>query len=215
MENNKTGKLTPEEQADHDEAVRIRKRASRSLDRYFEGWQVREVLSASGNVRSERVYVGDYYTTAETKRARILRKIAYVLLFAAALALFVLAAVQPTGANRMGFAGLTQGVTLLAMIWVLNGLFSYVTAPKEMTVSDYKSGVLALKKSSFYMMLSFALPALATLIHLIADPVQWKTELLCTLSYLAAGAVTAVLQFSEKRLVYMTRPSPERLHVSE
>ena len=206
----KNNPLSPDEQSGFETAERTRVRGRKSLDRFLEGWIVREVLDTNGNVRRERVYIGDYYKSEESKSARILRKIGYLLLYAASIALFALAAVQQTGANIKGYVALTQGLVVLAMIWVLNGMFSYLTAPAEMTVADYKGGSLSLKKSSFVLALSFALPALTTLIHLFADSADRGRELLCVLGYLAAGGLMLLVWLMEKKLVYNSRPSPEK-----
>lgn len=182
----------------------------RALDRYLEGWITREVLTPAGNVRRENVYVGDYYTAAESKSRHRLRKAFYCLLFILSVALFVLAATRHIAVNAIGYTGLTQGISLFAMIWVLNGLFVYITAPYKMTVGDYKGGVLSLKRSSFYMALSLALPALATLVHLLSDLSAWRTELFCIVCYVFAGGSIFLVHLAEKKLVYTSLPSPEK-----
>ena len=35
------------------------------------------------------------------------------------------------------------GLEVLTVIWVMCSLFTYITAPRKMTVSDYKGGALA------------------------------------------------------------------------
>lgn len=190
------------------ELQRISRR--RSVDRHFEGWTVREVLCPNGTIRHERVYVGDYYFSADSKKQSILRKILYCLLIAAAIALLIVCAVQRVDANRMGYVGLSQGVVIMAAIWVLYGLFTYVTAAWEMTVADYKGGALALKRSSFYLALSFLLPALATLVHIVIDPAFLGRELLCILGYLAGGVLIYLMHRIESRIEYGSKPSPEK-----
>jgi len=185
----------------------------RALDRYMEGWITREVLTASGKVRRESVYTGDYYTAAEPKSRYMLRKAVYGLLFVLAVVLFVLAATRPIAANSKGYTGLAQGVSLFAMIWVLNGLFTYATAPYAMTVGDYKGGVLSLKKSSFYMAIALALPALATLVHLLTDMSAWRLELFCIAGYVLAGGIMLLVHFAEKKLTYTSYPSPDRFRM--
>lgn len=182
----------------------------RSLDRFLEGWTVREVLQPDGMIRRESVYVGDYFFSNDTKKQSIARKLLYCLLFAAAIALLVICAIQRVGANITSYVGLSQGVVLMAAIWVLHSLFTYVTAPQEMTVADFKGGALSLKRSSFYLALSYLLPVLATVIHAITDPADLGRELLCVLGYLAAGVLIFFLHRTESRVKYNSKPSPEK-----
>lgn len=194
----------------YDESPRPRK-GSRALDRYLEGWIVRETLDANGKTCREYVYVGDYYLSGEKRGQRILRKLGYTALFAAAMALLLLGATRYTGANSAGYVAISQGLVLLCAVWVVSSLFTYVTAPHKLVVSDYKSGVKTLLKSSRTLALAFACPALATLVHQFADPAQRGTELLCVLGYLAGGALMLLLHLLEKRVVYTAVPSSERI----
>ena len=198
-------RMEKERRADAD-----RMRTRKSLERYLEGWTVRETLTPEGNIRRERIYIDDYYYTSETKKQRILRKVLYVLLFVVSVALFGISAVQPVRANYAGYVGLAQALALLSAIWVLCSLFTYVTAPQEMTVGDYKSGVLALQSSGLITTIAFALPAAATLVHLIFEPAQWGNELLCVLGYLASAALIMLIRLLEKKLTYYLRPSPDK-----
>lgn len=196
-----------EDRAASDERSRMKRR--RAIDSYLEGWIVREVLSPNGNRRNERIYVGDYYTPQETKQRNILRKLVYFLLFAASIAVFVLSVVQEVPANSVGYVGLSQGIALLSMVWVLNSLFTYATAPHRMTVGDYKGGSLALKKSCLWMAIAALLPAAATLVHLFGDPTARGRELLCVLGHLLTGAIILLVRAMETRLVYDKQPSPD------
>jgi len=210
MENKKIKQKKRDPWAETEQETRQFEKRQRSLDRYLEGWIVREVLQRDGTVLRERVYVGDYYASCDTKKQTVLRKIGYCLLFAAAIALFVVSAIQPVGANMMGFVGLSQGVVLMAVIWVMCSLFTYITAPRKMTVSDYKGGALAVKRSSFFMAIAYLLPALATLVHIFIDASDLMVEILCILGYLAAGALLFLVHRIESHMVYEKTPSPEK-----
>ena len=185
---------------------------SKAYHRFFEGYSEYSVMNANGKGTSiQRIYTGNYYRQDLTRGRRILLRAAYLWLFLGALYLFVSSAIQPLASNSTWFVVLPQAVSIPLLFWMVIAFITYMPAGRDMTIDDYRSSSLALKKASLFSAISLGATALATLIFMALNPSdQPLAELLCAAKFLAGGLFVFSIDQVERRLHYLVIPSPNK-----
>ena len=182
---------------------------SKAYHRHFEGYAEVETTNERGKTVIERVYVGDYHRLDLPRKKRIGLRFAYAALIALTAVLFWFAASRPVGANMTWYIAIVQmlGVCLIGLMAV--NLLSHCTAPRDMTVGDWKSSSGKLKRNAKYTALLMELLALLTLLHVLLKGEHWGTHLLCVGVYAVAGLTAVVIDRLEANAPYLTFPSTE------
>lgn len=182
---------------------------SKAYHRHFEGYTEAETTNEKGKTVIERVYVGDYYRLDLPKNKRIWLRLSYAGLIALVAALFGFAASRPVGANMTWYLAIIQmlGVCLIGLVLV--NLLAHCTAPREMTVGDWKASSEKLKRNSKYTALIMELLAFLTLLHLLLNGENWGTHLLCVGLYAVSGLVAIVINRLETNAPYLKYRSTE------
>lgn len=199
--------------ADLDKGLLDRGWHSKAYHRHFEGYTEVETTNEKGKTVIQRVYVGDYYRLDLPKGKRILLRLTYAALILCIGVLFWLAASRPVGANMTWYLAVVQmvGVCLVGLLGV--NLVSHCTAPRDMTIGDWKSASKKLRKNAVYTALSMELLAFLTLLHVILTGENWPVHLLCVGLYVLAGLGAVVLNRLEAnapyRIWHSTEVAPE------
>ena len=182
---------------------------SKAYHRHFEGYTEVETTNEKGRTVIERVYVGDYYRLDLPKNKRIGLRFAYAGLIALTAALFGFAASRPVGANMTWYIAIAQmlGVCLIGLLCV--NLLSHCTAPRDMTIGDWKSSSKKLQRNTKYTALAMELLAFLTLLHLLLNGEHWGTHLMCVGLYAIAGLAAVMLNRLEANVPYKTWHSTE------
>ena len=175
---------------------------SKAYHRHFEGYAEVETTNEKGKTVIERVYVGDYYRLDLPKSKRVQLRLFYAGLIALVAALFGIAASRPVGANMTWYLAITQmlGVCLIGLMCV--NLLAHCTAPRDMTVGDWKSSSEKLKRNSKYTALLMELLALLTLLYLLLNGENWLIHLLCVALYAVAGLAAVAINRLEANAPY-------------
>ncbi len=182
---------------------------SKSYHRHFEGYTEVESVNSRGKVVIERIYTGDYYRLDLPRNKRVLLRLAYALLWLIACALFGFASSRPIGANTTWYLALVQMVTLCSLAIVLFSFISHCTAPREMTIGDWKSSSVNMKRRTGFTALVLALNALLTILYPLLESDYWGMHLLCTSFYVIAGILMVVINRLEAKTPYITFPSSQ------
>jgi hypothetical protein len=186
---------------------------SKAYHRFFEGYTEVTVPNPDGKgSKIQRIYTGNYYRQDLTKHQRILLRLLYVVLYLGAVYLFVSSATLPVSSNSTWYVVLTQVLTVPFLFWILIVFFSYLPASLDMTINDYRSASLALKKATLYSVVSTGMVALATLVFILLNRSDEPLlELLCAVKYLVAGLLLLALNRVEKKVNYLIIPSRNEL----
>ena len=186
---------------------------SKAYHRHFEGYTEVETTNDKGKTVIQRVYVGDYYRLDLPKNKRIQLRLSYAGLIALTATLFWFAASRPVGANMTWYLAIAQmlGVCLIGLMGV--NLLSHCTAPRDMTVGDWKSSSGKLKRNAKHTALSMELMAFLTGLHLLLNGENWGIHLLCIGLYAVAGLVAVLINRLESNAPYLKFPSTEEAPV--
>ena len=182
---------------------------SKAYHRHFEGYTEAEITNEKGKTVIQRVYVGDYYRLALPKNKRIALRLAYAVLIALTVALFGFAASRPVGANMTWYLAIAQMVTVCLLGLLCVNLLSHSTAPRDMTVGDWKSSSKKLQKNAKYTALAMELLAFLTGLHLLLNGENWGMHLLCVVLYAIAGITAVILNRLEANAPYRIWRSTE------
>jgi archaellum biogenesis protein FlaJ (TadC family) len=185
---------------------------SKAYHRFFEGYSEITVPKPDGKgYRIQRIYTGNYYRQDLTNGQRLLLRGLYVALFLGIAYLFVSNAVLPLASNSTWYVILTQVVSIPFLFWILIAFFFYLPAGRDMTVADYRSSSLALKKAALGSAISLGIIALATLVFMLLNlSDEPLLELLCAVKYLAGGLMALSMNWIERKMNYLIIPSPNK-----
>ena len=182
---------------------------SKAYHRHFEGYTELEQTDEKGKTTIKRVYVGDYYRLDLPRNKRIGLRVAYAGLIVLTAALFGFAASRPVGANMTWYIAMTQMITVCLLGLLCVNLLSHSTAPRDMTVGDWKSSSKKLQRNAKYTAFAMELLAFLTGLYLLLNGENWGTHLLCVLLYAVAGLVSVVINRLEANAPYTIWHSTE------
>lgn len=182
---------------------------SKSYHRHFEGYTEVEAINAKGKAVIQRIYTGDYYRLDLPAKKRVLLRVLYGISWLCACILFGLASSRPISANSTWYLAIVQTLSLFGLAAVLFSLIAHCTAPRDMTIGDWKGSSRATKRRSVFTAVFLAADAVLTLLHLLITGNDQSVHLLCVLFYLLAGGLNILINRLEASLPYRTFPSSQ------
>lgn len=177
---------------------------SRFYHRFFAGYTEARQLKADGRGYTiSRVYTGRYYRRKLTKTGTAVYKTLYALLFLAAAAAFCFGALSRVEANAAWYAALAEALSVVPVAWWGVSAFNYVLSPEKMTVYEYKSSSVSLKRSSAAAAITLTLAALAFAAHiLVYAQTDDGRSVLCAAGFLGGALCAFTANRTERRLKY-------------
>lgn len=122
---------------------------SASYHRFFEGYTEYETVNAKGKKVLKRVYTGIWYVQDLATPNYFFLRALYCLLFAGIVLLFSRAGMTQQESGTALYVVLPEIATVCFLFYLLYTLFvGYLFVPRKMTVHDYRSSSLSLKKAS-------------------------------------------------------------------
>lgn len=182
---------------------------SKAYHRHFEGYTEVEITNEKGKPVIQRVYVGDYYRLDLPKKKRVLLRLGYAALIVLIGILFGFASSRPVGANMIWYMAIGQMLVLGGIGAMGVNLLSHCTAPRDMTVGDWKSSSKNLQRSSKITALLLELNAFLTGLYLLLNGEDWLVHLMCIALYAVAGIVAVVINRLEANAPYQIWSSRE------
>lgn len=182
---------------------------SKSYHRHFEGYTEVEAINAKGKVMIQRIYTGDYYRLNLPAKKRVLLRVFYGISWLCTCILFGLASSRPVSANSTWYLAIVQMLSLFGLAVVLFSLIAHCTAPRDMTIGEWKSSSRAMKRRTAVTSALFGADALLTLLYLLITGNDQSAHLLCVLFYLLAGGLNILINRLEANLPYQTFPSSQ------
>lgn len=176
--------------------------------RFFEGYSETAVPKPNGRgFIIQRVYTGNHYRQDLAQDKRVLLRILYLAFFVIVVFLFVSSAIMPRPSNSTWYVVLCQVVSIPFLFWILISFSSYLSSPKDLTIHDYRSSSLSLKKATLGATIGLGLTALATLLFILLNPAEdLQIDLVSAAKYLAAGLITFSINWIERKIIYLIIP---------
>lgn len=184
---------------------------SRAYHRHFEGYAEVEDANEKGKTIIRRVYVGNYYRLDLSQKKRVLLRLAYLGLLLLIGSSFGLAASRPVGANSTWYLAIAQMLTLCSLGATAISLLAHCTAPREMTIGDWKASSKKLRRNALLSALLLELTAFLTGGYLLFTRENWAVHLLCIGLYAAAGLLAVLLNRLEANAPYAIRSSQAQM----
>lgn len=133
------------------------KRSHGFRENYYQDHSRKIVLGENGNPHVEYVYEGIYHTLNGSDQQWKKSKLLYTLLTAAGGLCFLSVMGTETPGNHLKDVAFLQAVALLLFFGSCIGVFSRLTAPRHMTVWEYRMGVATLREFSLLLLISLVL----------------------------------------------------------
>ncbi len=121
---------------------------NRAYSRFYEGYTEYTVLDRNGKTRIERVYTAPYHVRRLDRSRERAVKAFYCLLMALMTACFVSAGIADSGMNRTLYVTLPQAVCIVFLGWMLISLAEYVPSSGNLTIYQYRSSSVSLRRAS-------------------------------------------------------------------
>lgn len=171
---------------------------SRAYHRYFEGYE--EIViddPKDGTPRIQRHYAGDYYIPKLTDGERIIRKLAYCILFLAAVLLFFTAASREAGLNSVWYVVVPSCMSFFFFVLHMISLVWNLMAPKRMEIRVYRDSHEKFLNTSALSALALLLTAAGSIIYVvIASKISYNIHII--LMQLLASALMLGAYILEK-----------------
>lgn len=180
---------------------------SAAYHRHFEDYAEIERTDEKGRTRIERVYQGLWYVQVLTREQKLRERLALALLYFAALALFVMAALRPVAGNGTWFLALAQFAVLAAALYTLTGLFNYLTGSGRMTVGEYKGGPVRFRRGCVAMIVTLLVCVLLYLLCAFLYEKGIGAHFLCAGLCLAAALLILLAQRLDANIPYANEQS--------
>lgn len=174
---------------------------SHAYHRFFEGYTERRETDQSGRARIRRVYAAEWYEQDLPKGKRVALRLLYALLWLLMAGAVALAGIRQGGSGTRFYIVIPELATLCLLSWLgYILLVNYDFAPRRMTLHDYKSSSVALKRASLCAAAAFLLDALMTLLEIAlgGGAHLWAVLGLFLLGMLCAAATHLI----EKKIRY-------------
>lgn len=183
---------------------------SRKYHSYFEGYTEVQKVLPNGKTKIEHVYTDTYRIQDLSDRQRIGLRAAYILLFAAAVALFVAGALESVGSNTTVYVTAAEVVSLVGLFWILCTLVNYLTAPRKLTIYEYRTTSVSIRRSAVTaaagLFAAFFLTVVYLLLHLDAAAMA---EFRCALCLLFSAGASLGICALERKIPYREEESKE------
>lgn len=177
---------------------------SRAYRKFFEDYEEIRVPKENGRgSKIERIYRGDYYRRECSDGWWYAMKGVYLLLAAASAWLFGFAALPSTGANRVWYVTVPQAVSIVCYLWLFRVLCSYIAAPRNMTVSEWKRACKPLRLVLRILSGGILVTAAGTLAYYLSYASEFDGQVFTYLmAYLLGAVLIGFVYFAESRTVY-------------
>ena len=171
--------------------------------KHFMGYTEVRRINAKGRVISERHYTAPWQRHALTDRQWVLNKVVYVLGVLISTILFLWALVQRVPSNSAALVAAPGFLSGLLMVLMWMAVFTYVSAPRKMTLWEYRSGK---SKVEIFTRLATA-GIIATVVAKVVFicvwmDFSWGGEIIGLLALVLSVVPLLVIFFVERRMNY-------------
>lgn len=184
---------------------------SRGYDRYFEGY-VEYAKAGEKKSKIKRLYMGDYHRHAVTDGQWSLLRLLYCCLFILAAVLFITVLAQPLKCNNTWYVALPSFASIFTMFMLLGGVIFYITTPRKMTIYEYRSSTVKIKRWSKASAISMAAQSVMYLVFIVFNFREEPLKcLLLALLVLPCAAAVYAIGYIESKIQYETVENTNQL----
>ncbi len=187
----------------HDEQ-KMPKNRKRAYERYFSGYEVREVPMKYGGTKQARVYVGDLFRQdLPENKCRLLRLI-YLLLGIGAVGLFAGSLFLNAASNYSIYILFCVLIPVICFIWLGSALLAYIPSGHDLKDYDYREGALRLVNACRITSCGIGLVIVATLVMFVLQTGSFSAMELLRIGMMAVAiACLLVMAYLESRVKYI------------
>ncbi|MCD7807125.1 MAG: hypothetical protein LUH19_07275 [Lachnospiraceae bacterium] len=180
---------------------------SRPYHRFFEGYAEQYVFDEKGESHIERVYVGDYYCPEGTAKEHLTDKLLGAALYLAAVALYVVCAVQRVWYNAFVPVELFEVIGLVVLFWFLFPVFAHLKAGQKLMIRQYRDAADLYRLGSCAAAFCMWALALSVLISVAAVREEIIFGLLLAAGFALSGLCLYLIYLKEKKRIYKKVPA--------
>ena len=171
--------------------------------KHFMGYTEVRRVNAKGRIISERHYTAPWQRHNLTDGQWVLTKLAYVLGVILTTVLFLWALAQRIPSNSAALVAVPGFVSVLFLILLWMAVFAYVSAPRKMTLWEYRSGK---NKIELFTRL-FTAGAVATVVAKIIFvcflmDFSWEGEVVSMVMLLVSAVPPVLIFLVERKMKY-------------
>lgn len=190
-----------------------KKRITGFRERYYEDFSRRIVLDGRGKAGVEYVYEGTYYTLAGSDRTWVIHNILPVLSAALSTLTLILAMCVDTEVNSVKAVTALQAAALLLLLALWTGVFTRLTAKRDMTLWEYRMAVKTVSECSLLFSVLQTVVFVTAMVIAVTGKDGFNTEslLFLFLTFLSSSLLFLLFLFV-RREHYLTRQSNDLPH---
>lgn len=181
----------------------------KSYNRFFEGYELRQVLSANGKRKMEHMYIGDYYCQMLTSGKQKLLKAGYLFSFLCAVFILIFLGTLQIAINRIEAVAVFQAACVFFLGYMLLALIRYLFSANHRTIYEYKTSSIRMCRAASGLAVSASGAAFSAFIFtVIWGRGQLLINLVCVLGYVLMAGFGLGIRCVEKKIVYEKVKSP-------
>ena len=178
---------------------------------YFEGYIDKQVPLEDGEgTVNRKVYVGDYYSAELDDHERMRRRSLYNVLSIVSPLALALGYAMGSSAINAWYVQIALALAIIPYFGLLGGISCFISAPKRLTIWEYKHSSKQIIRSSQICTAALVLLAVTVVIYAIVAREQVQYALFTIVLTLIATAMFAVINFMERSTAYKTEPSEDK-----
>lgn len=169
--------------------------------KHFEGYsEIRD--PSSGKIR--RIYTSKYYQCGLSDRALLGRKWLYCAMLLVSIVLWAAVSLSGLPGTMSKPVSAFTALTLIPLFFAVTSVFHFCTAPRKMTICEYRESSTHLKRASLAASVTLLLSGLAEFIFTLIDvSASLRQEYWGMIGYLAAAAAMFTLFQLERTTSYL------------
>ena len=179
---------------------------SNAYHRFFAGYtETKKIKQDGSGYTIERVYTGQYYQRAMGRRKSLLLKALYVAIAVAIIILFLSAASARVQTNSIWYVALCEALSIASLVWMCTGVGNYIFGPKKMTVYEYNSSSVRIKKASLCASIALFVTGSVSALWLgfnAKQAIAFGEIVPCIVKFFASAALTFALNRIENAVKY-------------
>lgn len=171
--------------------------------KHFMGYTEVRRVNAKGRVISERHYTAPWQRHCLTDKQWVLTKAAYVLGVLISSVLFLWALVQRTPSNSAAIVAAPGFLSGLLMVLMWMAVFTYVSAPRKMTLWEYRSGKNKVELFTRLAAAGILLTVVAKVVFIcVWMDFFWEGEVTGLIALILSVAPLILIFLAERRMNY-------------
>lgn len=171
--------------------------------KHFQGYTEVRRVNEKGRVVSERHYTAPWQKHCLTDSRWILTKVAYFFGTLISSALFLWALVQRVASNSAAIVAAPGFLAGLLMVLMWMAVFTYISAPRRMTLWEFRSGKSKVELFTRLAAAAIILTVVAKVIFIcVWMDFHWEGEVIGLLLLLVSAVPLILIFLAERRMNY-------------